>query len=73
MMYTSGKDQKSSRFAKSESTEYVGRAVASLAADPSVLRWAGKLLYVGDLAEKYGFPDVDGRQVPNFYRELKMI
>jgi NAD(P)-dependent dehydrogenase (short-subunit alcohol dehydrogenase family) len=73
MMHTSGRDKKSSRFAKSESTEYVGRAVASLAADPNVLRWAGKLLYVGDLAEQYGFPDVDGRQVANFYRELNMI
>ena len=73
MMYTSAKSKKSSEFAKSESTEYVGRAVASLAADPKSLRRTGKLLYVGDLAREYGFPDADGRRVPNFYRELKMI
>lgn len=73
MKYTSAKDKKSGRYAKSESTEYVGRAVASLAADPTVLRRTGKLLYVGDLAEEYGFKDVDGRRVANFYRELKMI
>jgi NAD(P)-dependent dehydrogenase (short-subunit alcohol dehydrogenase family) len=73
MMYTSAKDKKSPRFGKSESTEYVGRAVASLAADPKVLRWSGKLLFVADLAERYRFRDVDGRRVPNFYKEMKMI
>ncbi len=73
MMHTSEKDKKSARFSKSESTEYVGRAVASLAADPKVLRRAGKLLFVGDLAAEYGFKDSDGRAVPNFYKEMKMI
>ena len=73
MKHTSAKEKKSPRFAKSESTEYVGRAVAHLAADAKVLERAGKLLYVGDLAEEYDFPDADGRRVPNFYRELKMI
>ena len=73
MMYTSEKEKKSPRFAKSETTEYVGRAVAMLAADPKVLRKTGKLLYVGDVAREYGFKDADGRYVPNFYRELKMI
>lgn len=73
MKHTSAKEKKSPRFAKSESTEYVGRAVAHLAADAKVLERTGKLLYVGDLAEEYGFPDADGRRVANFYRELKMI
>jgi len=73
MMYTSAKEKKSRRFGKSESTEYVGRAVASLAADPRVLRWSGKLLFVADLADRYGFRDMDGRQVPNFYKEMKLI
>ena len=73
MMYTSEKLKKSARFAKSESTEYVGRAVAALAADPKLLRHSGKLLFVGDLAREYGFRDADGRAVPNFYRAVKMI
>jgi len=57
------------RFDKSESTEYVGRAVAALAADPDVLRFSGKLVHVGDLARKYGFRDTDGRQ-PHFLQEV---
>jgi hypothetical protein len=56
----------------SETTEYVGRAVASLAADPKVLKKSGKLIFGGDLAGEYDFTDVDGR-APNFLREvLKM-
>ena len=46
----------------SESPEFVGRAVAALATDPEVLRWSGQALVVADLAERYGFADVDGRQ-----------
>jgi NAD(P)-dependent dehydrogenase (short-subunit alcohol dehydrogenase family) len=49
-----------------ESTGYVGRAVASLAADPKVIRLTGQTLAVGDLARRYGFTDVDGRRVPPF-------
>jgi NAD(P)-dependent dehydrogenase (short-subunit alcohol dehydrogenase family) len=53
-------------FDKSESTEYLGRAVAALAADPKVLEKTGKIHFVADLAREYGFTDVDGRQVPRF-------
>lgn len=53
-------------FDRSESTEYVGRAVASLAGDPHVLAKSGQLLYVADLAEEYGFTDIDGKFVPRF-------
>ena len=73
MHMKSAKARKGARFDKSESTEYVGRAVASLAADPKALRRTGKLLFVGDLAQEYGFKDADGRTVANFYRELKLI
>lgn len=51
------------------SCEYVGRAVAHLAADSEVKRYAGARLAVGDLALEYGFPDVDGRQPPAFRLE----
>lgn len=49
-----------------ESPEYLGRAVAALAADPGVMSKSGLTLAVGDLAHEYGFTDVDGRQVPPF-------
>jgi NAD(P)-dependent dehydrogenase (short-subunit alcohol dehydrogenase family) len=47
-------------FAISETPHYVGRAVAALAGDPDVARWAGKALSSGVLAKAYGFTDVDG-------------
>lgn len=51
------------------SPEYVGRAIAALAADAEVLAVSGERLAVGDLAVKYGFTDVDGRQPPPFRLE----
>jgi len=53
-------------FAKSESTEYIGRAVAALAGDPNVGQKSGRIHFVADLAAEYGFTDVDGRAVPRF-------
>jgi NAD(P)-dependent dehydrogenase (short-subunit alcohol dehydrogenase family) len=44
----------------SESPEFVGRAVAALAADPEVIRHSGKVLVAANLAADYGFTDVDG-------------
>lgn len=49
-----------------QSPFYAGRAVAHLAADPRVLEWTGRNLDVGDLARRYGFTDVDGRQPEPF-------
>jgi len=46
----------------SESPEFIGRAVAALAADRDVLRHAGKVLVAASLAQEYGFTDVDGKQ-----------
>jgi NAD(P)-dependent dehydrogenase (short-subunit alcohol dehydrogenase family) len=54
-------------FAESETPLFVGRAVAALACDPNVGRWAGAALYASDLAAEYGFTDVDGR-VPAFWQ-----
>jgi NAD(P)-dependent dehydrogenase (short-subunit alcohol dehydrogenase family) len=50
----------------SESVEYVGRAVAALAADPEVMRKTGQIHFVADLAREYSFTDVDGKFVPRF-------
>jgi hypothetical protein len=52
--------------APTHSTQYVGRAVAVLAGDPEVMRHSGESLRVADVAEAYGFVDVDGRWVPPF-------
>ena len=49
-----------------ESPEYVGRAVAALAADSDVMEKSGRILTAGDLAREYGFTDVDGRLIPPF-------
>lgn len=63
---TSDEIKRQFRFDLSESTEYIGRAVAALAADPKVMAKTGKLLWVCDLAKEYGFTDVDGRYIPRF-------
>ena len=49
-----------------ESPEYAGRAVVALAADQKIIEKSGKVLAVGDVADEYGFTDVDGRQIPAF-------
>jgi NAD(P)-dependent dehydrogenase (short-subunit alcohol dehydrogenase family) len=56
-------------FVISESPRYVGRAVAALAADPQVARWNGQSLSSGQLAQVYGFTDLDGSQ-PDCWRYL---
>jgi hypothetical protein len=38
----------------------MGRAVVALATDPDVARWTGKAVSARDLADEYGFTDVDG-------------
>ena len=47
-------------FAASETPRYIGRAVAALAADAAVSRWAGEALSTWQLSHEYGFTDVDG-------------
>jgi len=49
-----------------ETPEYVGRGVASLAGDPKVMSKSGKTFRAGELARLYRFTDVDGRRVPPF-------
>ena len=66
MSVTTEELKKFFRFDLSESPEYIGRAVAALAADPDVLAKTGKIHFVGDLAGEYGFTDVDGRRIPRF-------
>ena len=65
--------RKQFRYDLAESTEYAGRAVAALAADPNVLNKAGELIFVADAAKEYGFTDIDGRYIENFYRAVGRI
>lgn len=51
-------------FAGSETPFFVGRAVAALAADRRAILKTGMLLRSGELAQEYGFTDIDGAR-PN--------
>jgi NAD(P)-dependent dehydrogenase (short-subunit alcohol dehydrogenase family) len=53
---------KEPHFIASETPSFVGRAVASLAADPEVGKKAGRVFNSWDLSREYGFSDIDGRQ-----------
>ena len=57
------------RAATTESPEFVGRAVAALAADENRLEKSGRVLTVPELARAYGFSDVDGKQQSTFWDE----
>ncbi len=59
-------------FAISETPTYLGRAVAALAADPDVSRFAGRTLASWTLMRHYGFTDIDGTQ-PDFGRWLTEV
>jgi len=54
--------KKDPNFLESESPLFVGRAVAALAADPSLIERTGQLLSSWELARHYGFTDYDGRR-----------
>ena len=61
--------QRTPHFCISESPRYVGRAVAALAADPEASRWSGQSLSSGQLAQVYGFTDLDGTR-PDCWRYM---
>lgn len=57
-------------FLASETPFYLGRAVAALAADPNVAKKSGRVFSSWDLAEEYGFTDIDG-QKPNWGKHFE--
>jgi NAD(P)-dependent dehydrogenase (short-subunit alcohol dehydrogenase family) len=63
---------KEPHFIISETPHYVGRAVAHLAGDPKVARWNGQSLSSGQLAQVYGFTDLDGSQ-PDAWRYVREV
>jgi NAD(P)-dependent dehydrogenase (short-subunit alcohol dehydrogenase family) len=56
-------------FAISETPRFTGRAIAALAADPGKARWNGQSVSSGQLAQVYGFTDLDGSR-PDCWRYL---
>jgi NAD(P)-dependent dehydrogenase (short-subunit alcohol dehydrogenase family) len=56
-------------FAISETPRFVGRAIAALAADRDRARWNGQSLSSGQLAQVYGFTDLDGSR-PDCWRYM---
>jgi NAD(P)-dependent dehydrogenase (short-subunit alcohol dehydrogenase family) len=57
-------------FAFSETPHYIGRAIAALAADPDIMAKTGLTLATWDLAEEYGFTDLNGTQ-PHWQRSYE--
>jgi dehydrogenase/reductase SDR family protein 1 len=49
---------------RGETPQFVGRAVAALAADQAVMEKTGQILLASELALEYGFTDVDGKVPP---------
>jgi NAD(P)-dependent dehydrogenase (short-subunit alcohol dehydrogenase family) len=47
---------------KTETPHFAARAVVALAADPDAIRFTGRTMDVWDLAQEYGFTDLDGTQ-----------
>jgi NAD(P)-dependent dehydrogenase (short-subunit alcohol dehydrogenase family) len=61
--------ERTPHFCISETPRYVGRAVAALAGDPNRSRWNGQSLSSGQLAQVYGFTDLDGTR-PDCWRYM---
>jgi NAD(P)-dependent dehydrogenase (short-subunit alcohol dehydrogenase family) len=64
--------KKDPNFIASETPHYIGRAVAALAADPNVLRFAGQALSSWGLSEIYEFTDLDGSK-PHWGRHFSSL
>jgi NAD(P)-dependent dehydrogenase (short-subunit alcohol dehydrogenase family) len=46
----------------SESPQFIGRAVVSLASDSNIMQKSGQALVAAGLAQEYSFTDIDGKQ-----------
>lgn len=62
--------KKDKYFSFSETPHYIGRAIVALAADPKIMEKTGQTLATWDLAEEYGFTDLDGTR-PHWERNYK--
>ncbi len=64
--------ERTPHFCISETPRYTGRAVAALAGDPDRARWNGQSLSSGQLAQVYGFTDLDGTR-PDCWRYMTEV
>ena len=55
-------DRKKGPDPKKESSQFVGRAIASLGADQNIMSKTGQILVAAELAKEYNFTDIDGTQ-----------
>lgn len=53
---------------QTETPHYAARGIVALAGDPDAMRHSGKVMDVGELADIYGFTDLDGTQPHWFQR-----
>ena len=53
-----------------ESPQFVGKCVAYLALDDNAIAQSGNVLLTGEIAERYGFTDIDGKQPKPIKLEL---
>jgi NAD(P)-dependent dehydrogenase (short-subunit alcohol dehydrogenase family) len=64
--------QRTPHFCISETPRFLGRAVAALAGDPGAARWNGQSVSSGQLAQVYGFTDLDGTR-PDCWRYMAEV
>lgn len=50
-----------------ESPQFVGMCVAALALDDNAIRQSGNVLLTAEIAQQYGFTDIDGKQPVGLY------
>ena len=55
-----------------ESPEFTGRAVVAVATDPNNMQKSGRFQVVAEMAQDYGFTDLDGKQPPSI-RSFKFL
>ncbi len=53
-----------------ETPKFTGRCIAVLASDPDIMEKTGKILITAELAEKYGFTDINGNKPRSLRPEL---
>jgi dehydrogenase/reductase SDR family protein 1 len=46
----------------SESPEFIGRVIAAMADDPSLITFSGRVVVAAEMAKRLGVDDIDGRQ-----------
>jgi dehydrogenase/reductase SDR family protein 1 len=53
-----------------ESPQFTGRCIAALANDSEIIKKTGEILITAEVAEKYGFTDINGKQPKSLRAEL---